>query len=103
MSLSEVVLTIPVATKRRYNFLGSASRNRAVAYRAIGSSRWPERHRRVQVHVEPDLARQAVEMKKVHADPQSVFHAVAPGITDDQIPGGFLKVIREEQRRFLAA
>ncbi len=40
-------------------------------------------HSRVQVHIEPDLARQAVEMKKVYADPESVFYAVAPRITDD--------------------
>ena len=33
----------------------------------------------VEVHIEPDFARQAIEMKEVDADAQAVFDAVAAG------------------------
>jgi hypothetical protein len=58
-------------------------------------------HSDVEVDIESHLARQAIQMKEVHADPQTVFDAVAPRVPDDQVASCLLEVVREKQRGFL--
>src|SRR5438128_6953920 len=51
----------------------------------------------VEVHIEPDFARQAIEMKEVDADAQAVFDAVAAGVAQDHIASGDVAVIGEKE------
>src|SRR4051795_5895732 len=46
-----------------------------------------DRHRHVDIDIQPHLARQTIQMKEVDARPQAILHAVAPGIPDDQRSG----------------
>jgi hypothetical protein len=62
-----------------------------------------DRENRVQVHIQPHFARQAVEVEEVHADPQPILHPVAPGVADDHVPRRLLRVVRQEQRPLLTA
>ena len=57
-----------------------------------------DRHRHVQIDIQPHLARQAIEVKEVDARPQAILHAVAAGIPDDQRSGRLAQVVGEEER-----
>jgi len=46
----------------------------------------------VQVHVQADLARQAVQVEEVDADTQGVLDTIPPGIAGDQVSGADLDI-----------
>src|SRR5580658_842196 len=51
----------------------------------------------IDINVEPYLAGQAIEMEEVDADAETVFYAVAAGITEDEVAGSNLGVVRHKQ------
>src|SRR6266849_2126069 len=59
--------------------------------------------RDVEIDIEAYLARQAVEVEEVDADPQGIFNTVPTGIACDQVAGAGRHVVRQEQRRVLPA
>src|SRR5215475_8888310 len=58
-------------------------------------------HSGVEVDVESHFARQTIEVKEIHADPQPVLDAIASGVADDQCPRTLLEVVGQEQGRAL--
>src|SRR6266478_1709130 len=57
----------------------------------------------VEVDVQADLARQAVEMEEVDVGAQSVFDAVASGVVDNQLARTHVEVIGHEQSWFFTS
>ena len=51
--------------------------------------------RHIQVHIEADFAGKAVEVEKIHADPQGIFDAVAFHVARDQLAAAGLKIVND--------
>src|SRR5262249_22109892 len=83
----------------RVGLLEALQTARQPAVTAIGKYR----QRGVEVHVQPHLAGQAVEVEEVHAHPEAAFDPIATGVADDQITRCLLEVVRENQSRPLTA
>src|SRR5271167_1940158 len=58
---------------------------------------------RIQIRVERNFACQAVEMEEVDATSQRILDPIAPSVPCDDPPSGFIKVVAQKERGFVAS
>src|SRR5712692_4102247 len=56
-------------------------------------------HGGVKIHIASPLTRQTIEVKEMHADPQTVLDTIAARVAHNQRPRTLLRVVGQEERR----